>query len=172
MAVIGSVSIIVIFLCLLASIITGRKQWLIIWLWCIPTIGMAYFVPSNIEINGLIVIISAVMIITIAYSLWGIRAWHIKGRKKMYVIWAVLFAINYAVIEYYFYQCISLGYINFLNINTDIPFIALATVLISTYVAAIMCGFTITAIDKYFSKKETFILIQCRPFSRDRHRGM
>lgn len=169
MAVIGSVSIIVIFLCLLASIITGRKQWLIIWLWCIPTVGMAYFAPSDLQINGLIVVISAAMIIITAYSLWGIKAWYVHGRKKKYVFLAILFAINYSVIEYYFYQCVSLGYIKYLNISTDIPFIAALTVILSIYVAVIMCKVSITAIDKYFSKKETFVLIQCRPVAKDSH---
>ena len=169
MAVIGSVSAVVIFLCLLAMIITGRKQWLIIWLWCTPNVGMAYFAPSNLEINGLIVVISAVMIIITAYSLWGIKVWYVLGRKKKYVFSSVLFAINYAVIEYYFYQCISLGYIEFLKITTDIPFIASITVVLSIYVAVIMCRVIITAIDKYFSKRQNFVLIQCHPVGKDRH---
>lgn len=169
MAVIGSVSMVVIFLCLLAMIITGRKQWLINWLWCVPTVGMAYFVPSNLQINGLIVVISTVMIIITAYSLWGIKAWYVDGRKKKYVFWAVLYAINYAVIEYYFYQCVILGYVDFLNISADIPFIAAITVVTSIYVAVIMCRVIITAIDKYFSKKETFVLIQCRPVAKNGH---
>lgn len=169
MAVIGSVSMVVIFLSLLAMIITGRKQWLIIWLWCIPIIGMAYFAPSDLQINGLIVVVSAAMIIITAYSLWGIKAWCVFGRKKKYVFSAVLFAINYAVIEYYFYQCVTLGYIKFLNISTDIPFIAAITVVLSIYVAAVMNKVIITAIDKYFSKKETFVLIQCHPVGKGRY---
>ncbi|MGE4215062.1 MAG: hypothetical protein AB7E42_09875 [Anaerotignaceae bacterium] len=171
MAVIGSISMVVIFLCLLAMIITGRKQWLVIWIWCVPIVGMSYFAPSDLQINGLIVVISTVMVIITAYSLWGIKAWYVQGRKKKYVLWTVLFAINYAVIEYYFYQCICLGYINFLNVNKDIPFMAIVTVVASMYVAVIMCKVIITAIDKYFSKKETFVLIQCRPVARDRNSG-
>lgn len=169
MAVIGSVSMVVIFLCLLAMIVTGRKQWLIIWLWCIPTVGMAYFAPSDLQINGLVVVISAAMVIITAYSLLGIKAWYVHGRKKKYFFGAVLFAINYTVIEYYFYQCISLGYIKYLNVSTDIPLLAALTVVISIYVAVIMCKVIITAIDKYFSKKETFVLIQCRPVAKDRN---
>lgn len=171
MAVMGSISMVIIFLCLLTMIITGRKQWLIIWLWCIPIVGMTYFSPDNMQINGLIVLLSTVMAIITAYSLWGVKAWYVQTRKKKYVLCAVLFAINYTVIEYYFYQCIGLGYIDFLNINTEIPFMAIATVVISIYVALIMYRVTITAIDKYFSKKETFALIQCHPVARDRNRG-
>jgi len=172
MAVIGIISTVTIFLCLLAVIITGRKQWLIIWLWCIPTVGMAYFAPQDLQVNGLVVVISVVMVIITAYSLWGIRAWYVQGRKKKYVLWVILFAINYAVIEYYFYQCICLGYINFLNINVDMPFMEMAAIVIGLCVTVLMCKVVITAIDKYFSKKETFVLIQCHPAVKNKDRNL
>ena len=172
MAVLGNISIIVILLCLLAVIVTGRKRWAVIWLWCVPIIGITFFVPDGIEINGLVVLISGIMMALTAYSLWGVKAWCISGRKKIYVFWAFLFAINFAVSEYYFYQCISLGYLKFLYINTDVPFIAVASVGISLYIAAIMSRITIIATDKYFSKKETFVLIQCQPLSKKRNIGV
>jgi hypothetical protein len=82
MAVIGITSIVAIFLCLLAVIITGRKLWLVIWLWCLPLVGMAYFAPNDSPINGLIVVISMFMVIITAYSLWGVKAWYVLERKK------------------------------------------------------------------------------------------
>lgn len=171
MVVIGSISIIIIFLCLLAMIITGRKQWLVLWLWCIPIVGMAYFIPEDAQINGLIVLISGIMVVLTVFTLWGVKAWYVEGRKKNYVLWVILFAINYVIIEYYFYQCISLGYLKFLNVTTRVPFIAIIMSTVNIYIAVIMCRVIITALDKYFSKKEKFVLIQCRPMFRGKDGG-
>lgn len=168
MAVIGIISIVAILLCLLAVIITGRKLWLVIWIWCLPIVGMAYFAPYDYPINGLVVVISMFMVIITAYSLWGVKAWYVPERKKKYIYWTVLFALNYAVIEYYFYQCIYLGYVGFLNINRDMPFIYIATVLITLFVSVLMSKIMTTSIDKYFSKKETFVIIECQPAKKNK----
>jgi hypothetical protein len=90
------------------------------------------------------------------------------GTQKKYVYWTVLFALNYAVVEYYFYQCICLGYVRFLNISKDIPLIYMATVVITLCVSVLMSRIITTAIDKYFSKNETFVLIECRPVRKNK----
>ncbi|MGL4790966.1 MAG: hypothetical protein ACRCW1_06095 [Anaerotignaceae bacterium] len=162
MAIIGMVFILLAISSLLAITVTYRRQWLIILLWCFPIVGMAYFTPKTAEINGLLVVISLLMIMHIAYSLWNIKLWHIIDRKKNKFFYAFVFLFNFIITIYYVWQCILNGYVGFLYTSKSKEIDMLITVLVAAIITILMCPVAVTAFDKYFSKNETFVMLKCK----------
>ncbi|MCQ4725952.1 hypothetical protein NE664_04645 [Anaerotignum faecicola] len=168
MAFIGIISVIQFFFALIAATVTGRREWLITLFWCIPTFMMAYTVNDGMVINGLVIVISFYMFFITAYSLWGIKLWHTGERKNKKRVIITLLCINFVVCSYCIYQCITLGYFGKSLEALNKAQRTVVSIIAGAGEGAVMLPVSVTALDRFFSKKENFVLIHCSPLRQGR----
>jgi hypothetical protein len=163
MFLIGLASVSAVIYGLIRAVYTGRWKNLLLWLWSVPLLGMVYFSSSDITINGLVVLIGIAMMFLIIYSLSGYAMWNVNVRDKKHGFKFIFFILMLIISMYFFYQCFNNGYLNF-GLNEKL--LSSAVLLISVVAALLMNSILMTAFDKYFSKKGTFIIIKCTPVKK------
>lgn len=165
MAVIGILSILILFLCLSAVSITGRSRWLLVGIWCIPLIGMVCFSQENTEINGLVVLIAFIMMFITSSSMMGVKMWNIRRRNSVIVFHIFLFVLTcilafYVIIQLWGYICnLEMTAVDLMDYYVIYP-ISIPVILISIPISTMM----LTHIDRLFCKKDKLILIHCKTF--------
>ena len=167
MAFLGLISILLSFYAVFSASFTGRKKYLFILFWTIPVIGMAYINTNKNNINGIVVIISFVMAFLTAYSLFNTALWYKPAENKYKISRTAVFLAQAIILFYYFYQCASQGYISFFAedfIAKNSVFIALA---LAVFCAVFSVPVVFTAIDRYFSQSQKFIIIKCSPVRKN-----
>ena len=165
MGIVGIVAIFAIFIGFLAVTVTGRRQWFVICIWCMPVVGMAYIAPPDSTINGLIVLICMLMSLEVGYSVWGVKLWCVQTRKKNKPLFAIVGIVNFLLTFYCFQQSLQLGYFGEITVDDKLSVVAIGIVC-GIIMACIMQDITISALEKYFSKKEEFPLIHCKPIKK------
>ena len=165
MGIVGIIAIFTIFFSFLAVTVTGRKQWLVICIWCAPVAAMTYIAPHNGVINGLIILICMFMSLEVGYSVWGVKLWCIQTRKKNVLLFAIVYIINFFLTFYCFQQSLQLGYFGEISVDDKLSIVIIA-LMCAILMAGIMQNITISALEKYFSKKEEFPLIHCEPVKK------
>ncbi len=163
MAVIGIVSVVQFFFAIIAVAVTGRKEWLTTLLWSLTLFSMAYNVSENSVINGLVVIIAYYMFFMTSYSLWGIKLWHTGERRNRKLIFIFILTLNVIICSYYVYQFVNLGYFGKAFESLTKAQKAAVTAVFGSSVGIFMIPSSITAVDRFFSKREEFVLIHCSP---------
>ncbi len=167
MAFLGLISIILSFYAVFSASFTGRKKYLYILFWTIPVAGMSYNNFDSSNINGIVIIISFAMTFLTVFSLFNTALWYIPERNKVKISRIIMFLINCIIFVYYFYQCLSSGYIvyfaeDFLHKNA----------LNAAFVLGVLCAWIsvpviFTAFDRYFSQNQKFIIIKCSPVRKN-----
>lgn len=166
MFLIGLASVSAVIYGLMRAVYTGRWKYLLLWLWAVPLLGMVYFSSSDITINGLVVIIGMAMILLTIYSLSGYAMWNVSARNKKNTLKFVCFVLTLIISMYFYYQCCYNGYLDFC-LNKKVHF--LTVIIISVAAALLMNSIMMTAVDKYFSQKGTFIIIKCSPLKKNKN---
>lgn len=167
MSIIGIITVLLALFCLVLATVTGRKQWLVIWLWCIPAILISSLTPEGVRINGLAILICTIMSAEVIFSLWGIKLWCTQTRRKIVGLKAFVGFFNIALSAYCFYQSMIL--MEFYKISHNSKAISVTIAIIyGVIVARAMENISITAIEMYFSKREKFPIIKCSPIIKSK----
>lgn len=166
MSLIGIITGILFFLSLAGFAVTEKRQWLSVWIWCGIAFLVLFFTPENGNINGLVLLICAIMCIQIIYSLWGVKLWCTDTRKRKGILFTIIFVTNYILCIYCFYQSLSLTSI-FEGMNAKKLILFLISVAAAAVTSCIMQGISVSAVDLYFSQKLQFPLIDCSPVIKE-----
>lgn len=160
MAVLGIIIIILALYCTVSWAVTGRIIYLASWIWLLP-IGVMVFGGIK-DVNGLVVLIGAVYIFELLYLTAGVRLWNSEKLCCNKILFAITIIINLAASLYFAMESYVLGYMPFLNIFGKFGvYISILWGIISTAVAV---NIGISVFDKYFSKKEKFVIIKCSSY--------
>jgi hypothetical protein len=160
MFLIGLASVLVSVYGILRAVYTGRIENIFILLWSAPLLGMVCFSSYYVIVNGLVVITGIAMMVLVIYSLTGYVMWDVSVQNKNHVAQAVIFVLMLVISIYFYYQCFCNGYLDFF-LSKYMQF--LSVFILSSVSSFLMNGILMTAVDKYFSKKGTFIIIKCSP---------
>lgn len=161
MAVLGILSIFLIFFSIVALTVSGKNIYLSILLWVTPIFEIVFNLESDKQINGLVVVIGLMYTGLTIYSTHNIRLWNTSDRNKTSLFMIISYTINTVISLYFSVQSYILGYMPFSNLFSEF----------GIYIFFFWCIYTsicssivfINAVDKYFSKKTKFVLIKCSP---------
>lgn len=167
MALIGILFVLVSFYAVYRFVFTGRRAYVCILLYSLPMIGMIYTKQGRSNINGITVLMSIFVICADIYSLYDTALWY-KAEKNKYkfIDFAVIFII-FILSFYYTYQCLAGGYLNFLGTDIFNKYAVYVAVVCSVFYTASARYILYTAVDKYFSQNEKFIIIKCSPVRKN-----
>ncbi len=163
MTFIGILSIVISFYAVYMSSFTGRRQYLFTLPWSVPVTGMVYVAKS---INGIVVLISTIMVFVVLYSLSASALWY-TPTKKLAVFKSCVIILNCVVFLYYFYQCILMGYLVFFSDGLFLKNILFFSSTLAIVCSVLSVNFFITVFDRYFSQTEKFIIIKCSPIRKN-----
>ncbi|MDD3393975.1 MAG: hypothetical protein PHG19_04965 [Anaerotignum sp.] len=166
MAWLGFVTLITIYSCFFTCAVSGRWGWLAICIWLMPILALSInYHESGIEINGLMVLICIVMFVVCRHGLLDVKLWNTRLRKRHSIIFAVVYAILFAMFLYSFAQAQIHGYmLNIQGWKSDRANIwtMLLTLVPMLALNLIFTQMVFTTIDRLYCKKKELTLLSCQ----------
>lgn len=170
MAWLGVVTISILYWCFFTTIVTGRKEWIILCIWWVPVLSMTVSYREGMEINGLMVLICIFMFLLCRRSLLDVRMWNLKMRKKHSIIVTMLYLFCFMFWYYCVWQMQELGYFwDFQGLREErIDAVRLIVTSIPICLLAIpFTGMLYNSLDRIYCKKQELILLSCKFFTAD-----
>ena len=164
MAVLGIAALLLVFYGAVMCAVSGRKLYLSLIVWSLPVFFFVFGV-ENEGIDGFVILIWLIFSVETIYAFKDIRLWNIENRKNGKIFLYASYVVNSAVSFFFALQSYSAGYMPFLSVFGGFGlYISLLWGLIG---AVCSSKIFIYAVDKYFSKKEEFIIIKCSPYRKN-----
>lgn len=174
MALLGLLTISVIYWCLFTTLTTRRFDWIALCLWCVPVLAMTISYQAEMEINGFMVLLCILFFLLCRRSLLEVRMWNLKMRKKHSIIAGILYLFCLMVLYYCFWQAQALGYLwDFQGIllekidYTRLFFTSLPICLLAVPLANLLYN----SLDRIYCKKEELVVLACKFFAADEYGG-
>ena len=166
MELIGIVFVLILVWCIAEALVGGRFSWIAIGIWCLPTIGLAFFAPPGVEVNGLMILLCFFMIIICSCSKTFAKMWS-PIKKKVLPLKIGVYIFDLIILLYCFGQAQRLGYlIDLQGLQDGFHFwryclVCIPFLLLNRFYTGMVLDF----IDRMFTRKSNVGLIQCDTFS-------
>ncbi len=165
MELIGAAAVIFLYWCVVHLGATGRWAYLALAFWTFPCIGAAFFVPKGTEINGLVVLICFIALITESMALSKVKMWNVNARRTSRVAIGIFYVISLIFVYYCAYESQRLGYIpNFQGAGQEAPIRKAIGTIIIMLMNIPATALMLYVIDRFFSNKSNFVIIRCDTF--------
>ena len=165
MKLIGAAAVIYLYWCIVNLSVTGRWAYLALMMWSVPCIGAAYFAPADTAVNGLVMLICLVAMLSCGLAVNGVKMWNKYPRKKHRYICIVFYIISLVFFYYCAYESQRLGYIpNIQGIGTGGGLRKTLGVVLFMALNIPATSLLMEVIDRFFSNKSDFVIIKCATF--------
>lgn len=171
MKIIGGISILFLFLCVVLAFQNKKIQWLLPAFWFFMQIlGTIFFYQDKFSAPFFFL-----MAVVSAIPIAGVGMWNVKARKKISTKRLILFIgvllffcflISRTPAKNVIYNLLNEWYIGQIQ-NYFLSYLKIILVILFlVFIAILMTFILIGFFDRMISKKEQLILIQCKTFSR------
>lgn len=165
MKLIGAASVIYLYWCIINLSVTGRWAYLALIMWSLPCIGAAYFAPEGTAVNGLVVLICLIAMLSGGLAVNGVKMWNKYPRKKRRYMCMIFYIISFIFFYYCAYESQKLGYIpNIQGIGTGGAVRKTAGFMVFMVLNVPATSLFMDVIDRFFSNKSDFVIIKCAAF--------
>lgn len=171
---IGILTVGMLLFCLWSGIQTGRRGWFVGFVWCIPLLLQVMEKTKPKEVNGLVTLLSLIMIGISIFPLFRVKIWNTKKRNVITLMEGTMFIFMMLQTGYCIFQLPQLNFLHgFLweykpgSGNFTLFVIVIKIWLLLTGMSFLSIWMTkawIGAVDRFFSKKEEFTILRCRAF--------
>ncbi len=165
MELIGALALIFLYWCVVHFCVTGRWAYVSLAVWSMPCIGAAYFAPKGAEINGLVMLICFMAMVTEALAYTGVKMWNVNARRTKRYIMGIFYFLSLLFVSYCLIESQRLGYIpNIMGIGTEGSFSKICGFIIILIINIPATEMFVCVVDRFFSNKKDFVIIKCETF--------
>lgn len=165
MKLIGAVSVLFLYWSIINLSVTGRWAFLALAMWTLPCIGAAYFAPAGTELNGLVMLICLVAMLTDAIALSGVKMWNVNARRTKRYVLVIFYILSFVFLYYCSVESQRLGYIpNFQGIGGDNSARKIVGFVFCLLLNVPATSLMLYVVDRFFSNKKDFVIIRCETF--------
>lgn len=170
----GLITLTIIYWCFITALVTGVWSWAFLTVWCFPVLALAVSYQQGMEINGLMVVLCALMFMGCRRGLLELRMWNVKMRKRYGVLFGLLFFFCLLFLYYSYWQAQALGYL------WDLQGIKLAQAdyfrMIAGTIPLCLVSWPLTemlynGLDRVLKKDRELVLLNCKFFLADAKGG-
>jgi len=167
MIYIGIFTVAALIISVVKAVYSGRLINLGMLLWALPMLGLSYMFGEEVRINGIVIILSVLMMASSMFVLNSCVMWYDIPNKNRKVINIFKYAILFIIGWYYGYECITYGYLDYMGIGLIRKFDTIVSLVMAIVIMMDMNYIIPRVIDRYFSKRENFIIIKCSPIKEN-----